>query len=218
MLDYLFIALPFALIWLFLFLFCSRSWQLPTTFAPLCIWGLYSGHAPWKWLLIIPLLSILVLDLHIVVSKPMFNRNINILSYLLTIPLLVLYLCYGRRFVTGSNLAVIIWGYTAQIGLLIFISKFCFSNTLLLFINRLKVKEKHCIETQILEKSTRTVARSISYYVIFDHLGEMEVSGFFYLYLKLKSIKGNNSIEIIIRKGILGTEYITGFPKLISRR
>lgn len=77
-------------------------------------------------------------------------------------------------------------------------------------------KNKHYLETQIIEKSTKTVGRTTSYFIIFDNLGKKEVSGFFYLYLKFKRVTPKDKISIIIKKGFLGVEYITGFPKVLS--
>ncbi|MBO9676402.1 MAG: hypothetical protein J7577_23380 [Sphingobacteriaceae bacterium] len=215
--DYFFIALPLVAFWVLLFIVCGRSWQLPVAFVPFCIWGLYSGNTHWKWLLLIPLLSLLVVDIHITVRETKFSRKINILSYALTIPFLILYLCYGRGFIKDGSLVSVIWNYIFQITVLIFASKFWFSDILLLFINRLWVKDKSNIETQVIEKSMKTIGRSTSYYVVFYNLGKMEVSGIFYLFLKLRSIQPDDRVEIVIKKGCLGTEFITGFPKILSR-
>ncbi|WP_431293223.1 hypothetical protein [Pedobacter sp. P26] len=217
MLDYFFIALPLVAIWVLLFLFCGRSWQLPAAFIPFCIWGLYSGNSHWKWLLIIPLLSLLVVDLHITVKETKFSREITILSYVLTIPFLVFYLFYGRGFVKDGTLVSVIWGYIFQILVLIFVSKFWFSDILLLFINRLSIKDKRYVETQVIKKLMKTVGRSTNYYVVFYNLGKMKVSGFFYVYLKFKGVQAEDRIEIVIKRGCLGTEFITGFPKILSR-
>ena len=216
MLDYFFVILPLGAIWFLLFIFCCRSWQLPATFAPLCIYGLYSGNSPWRWLLLIPLLSVLVIDLHIIVKESKFSKRINILTYLLTIPILIIYFYYDLGFPEQRNLAVTIWTYFCQIIILTIVLKFWFFDILLLFINRLWIKNKHYLETQIIEKSTKTVGRTTSYFIIFDNLGKKEVSGFYYLYLKLKRVKLEDRVEIVIRKGCLGVEYITGFPKLLS--
>ena len=216
MLDYFFIALPFAALWFFLFLFCSRSWQMPATFAPLCIYGLYSGHSAWRWILLIPLLSLLVLNLHIILREPKFSMKINILTYLFIVPILIAYFCFGLGFTRDTSLAGTIWGYICQVIFLTILLKFWFIDILLLLINRLWLKEKHSIETQIIEKSTRTVGRRTSYFVIFDNLGKKEVSGFYYLYLKLKRVKPEDRVEMVIRKGCLGVEYIAGFPRLMS--
>lgn len=216
MLDYFFVILPLAAIWFLLFIFYCRSWQLPATFAPLCIYGLYSGNSPWRWLLLIPLLSVLVIDLHIIVKESKFSKRINILTYLLTIPILIIYFYYDLGFPEQRNLAVTIWTYFCQIIILTIVLKFWFFDILLLFINRLWIKNKHYLETQIIERSTKTVGRTTSYFIIFDNLGKKEVSGFYYLYLKLKRVKLEDRVEIVIRKGCLGVEYITGFPKLLS--
>lgn len=216
MLDYFFFALPLVATWFILFLFCSRSWQMPSTFAPLCIYGLYSGNSHWRWLLLIPLLSLLVVDLHIILKKPKFSMKINILTYLLIIPILIAYFYYGLGFTKDTSLAGTICGYICQVIFLTLLLKFWFFDILLLFINRLWIREKHYLETQIIEKSTRTAGRTTSYFVIFDNLGKKEVSGFYYLYLKLKRVKPEDRVEIVIRKGCLRVEYITGFPKLLS--
>ena len=216
MLDYFFVILPLGAIWFLLFIIYCRSWQLPATFAPLCIYGLYSGNSPWRWLLLIPLLSVLVIDLHIIVKESKFSKRINILTYLLTIPILIIYFYYDLGFPQQRNLAVTIWTYFCQIIILTIVLKFWFFDILLLFINRLWIKNKHYLETQIIERSTKTVGRTTSYFIIFDNLGKKEVSGFYYLYLKLKRVKLEDRVEIVIRKGCLGIEYITGFPKLLS--
>lgn len=216
MLDYFFVILPLGAIWFLLFIFYCRSWQLPATFAPLCIYGLYCGNSPWRWLLLIPLLSVLVIDLHIIVKESKFSKRINILTYLLTIPILIIYFYYDLGFPAQRNLAVTIWTYFCQIIILTVILKFLFFDVLLLVVNRFWIREKHYLETQIIEKSTKTVGRTTSYFIIFDNLGKKEVSGFYYLYLKLKRVKLEDRVEIVIRKGCLGVEYITGFPKLLS--
>lgn len=216
MLDYFFVILPLGAIWFLLFIFCCRSWQLPATFAPLCIYGLYSGNSPWRWLLLIPLLSVLVIDLHIIVKESKFSKRINILTYLLTIPILIIYFYYDLGFPEQRNLAVTIWTYFCQIIILTIVIKFLFFDVLLLVVNRLWIREKHYLETHIVEKSRKIVVRSISYLVIFDNLGKKEVSGFFYLYLKFKGVTPKDKISIIIKKGFLGVEYITGFPKVLS--
>ncbi|NTE05400.1 hypothetical protein G6M26_33920 [Agrobacterium tumefaciens] len=142
--------------------------------------------------------------------------KINILTYLLIIPILIAYFYFGLGFIKDTSLEGTIWGYICQVIFLTLLLKFWFFDILLLFINRLWIKEKHYLETQIIEKSTRNVGRTTSYFVIFDNLGKKEVSGFYYLYLKLKRVKPEDRVEVVIRKGCLDVEYITGFPKLLS--
>lgn len=166
--------------------------------------------------MLIPLLSVLVIDLHIIVKESKFSKRINILTYLLTIPILIIYLYYDLGFPEQRNLAVTIWTYFCQIIILTIVLKFLFFDVLLLVVNRLWIREKYYLETHIVEKSRRIVGRSISYLVIFDNLGKKEVSGFVYLYLKFKRVTAKNKINVIIKKGFLGVEYITGFPKVLS--
>ena len=206
----------FFAVWAICFLICGQTWQLVAAFIPVSIGTyIYLGNGSSKDLLILfPLLSIFVVDIHIVLSKPKFKGAAWYISYLLVIPLLLAYIYFA-----GKSEKSLSWFSHLPIGaIIIFAGKMWFSDVLLLIVNRLWIKERNPLQTRINNVYIKGTGKSRSYYASIYQLGDTEISGFFYQYVRFKKISSQDHVELVTKKGWLGTEFISGFPKILQRK
>ncbi|WP_406824830.1 hypothetical protein [Pedobacter sp. KACC 23697] len=221
MLDADYILLLFvvlAVIWAIIFIIAGQSWQLFGAFAPAAIVAyFFFDYHPMNCLLFLTVPSALVFNVSAVLSKPKFKGFVFYLNYLLILPLFALYLYYvpgmGKE---ASWLESIFYGFL-QLFFVFFVGKLWISDPLLLLINQLMSRKNDHFETQIINRVIKGAGKSRSFYVNIRYLGAIEVSGFFYWYIRFKDIGPNDKVLVRVKTGWLGTEYIAGFPKLISR-
>jgi len=206
----------FFAVWAICFLICGQTWQLVAAFIPFAIgtYIYYGNNASKDLLILYPLLSIFVADIHIILSKPKFRGVAWYVSYLLVIPLLLAYMYFAGK----SDKSVSWFAHLGICAIIVFAGKMWFSDVLLLIINRLWIKERNPLQTRINNVYMKGAGKSRSYYASIYQLGDIEISGFFYQYVRLKKISSQDQIELVIKKGWLGTEFISGFPKILVRK
>jgi len=205
-------------VWAATFIVYSETWQLPTAFMPVGLGAyIYLDHHPWNWLMLLPLLSALVFNVSAVLSKPKFNGWVSYLNYILLLPVVILYLVNFSYLFKDDSLLRTIFAGMGILALLIYVSKFWLSDVLLLLINQLYTKESRNFETTIANRFIKGMGKTRTFHVTIGGLGTVETSGFFYLYIGIKNITPYDKVRIKLKTGCLGTEFICGFPQLISR-
>ncbi|RZJ75940.1 MAG: hypothetical protein EOO47_19110 [Flavobacterium sp.] len=218
-LEYLILFMLFFAVWASCFLICGRSWQLIAAFIPMSLgWFFYfDTDTQWNWLLLIPLLSVAVLDIHIVLSKPLFKGFASYLNYLLVVPFLFIYFYNSSNFKQSETWLGTAFHHFLFSLIIIFVSKFWISDVLLLFVNRLWCKDKNVMLTRINNVYVTGTGKSRTFNASIYQIGAIEVSGFFYQYVRFKKISPTDEIQLILKTGWLGTEYIAGFPRIVHR-
>lgn len=218
-LTYLFIAGIFFVVWSALFIKYGRSWQMPAFFIPISIGCLIlDDYNFWYCILFLPMISLHVVDLNIILTKPIFNGWVAYLNYFLIVPFVVIFFFNLKYFTKNDSFFSSIFSVIFTLIAVIFIAKFWVSDVILLFINRLYLIDKKCLETAITHRYIIGSGRSKTYHAVVTGLGDIEISGFFYLYIGERNITAKDKLQLVIKKGWLGVEFITGFPKIISRR
>lgn len=206
------------LIWASIFIIGGQSWQQFGAFTPAAIGAyFFFDYHPMNWLLFLTIPSALAFSVSAVLSKPKFKGCVFYLNYLIILPLLALYLYYVPGIGKEANTLKSIFSGFLQLILIFFVGKFWISDPLLLLINQLFNRRNDRLETQIINRSIKGTGRSKSFYMNARMLGETEISGFFYWYIGLRKIEPHDKVLIKVKTGWLGTEYIAGFPKVISR-
>lgn len=172
---------------------------------------------PLNWLLLVPLLSVTVLDIHIVLSKPMFKGFASYLNYLLIIPFLFIYFFNASNFKESETWLGAAFNHFLFALIIIFVGKFWISDVILLFVNRLWCKNKNVMSTRLNNVHITGTGRTRTFNASIYQIGTVEISGFFYQYVRFKDIRPDEEIELTIKMGWLGTEYVSGFPKILNR-
>jgi len=205
-------------VWAVIFISYSETWQLPSAFMPVGVGAyIYFGAQPWNWLLLLPLFSIFVFNVSAVLSRPKFKGWVSYLNYIIILPVVVIYfLNFSKLFVDDSLLRAIFIGFFLLL-MLIYVSKFWLSDVILLLINKFYTTKCDNLETEITHRFIKGTGKSRTFHVSISTLGAIETSGFFYWYIGFKKINPNDKVLIKVKTGCLGTEYISGFPKIISR-
>jgi len=217
-LEYITLFMFLFMIWAVCFLLGGQSWQLVGAFIPISIASyIYYEPSSWSWLLLIPLLAIPVVDIHIILSKPKFKGLVFYINYLLIVPWLFLYFIFSDQFNKSDTWIGNAFSHFAMCLIIIFTAKFWISDVLLIFINRLRVKNKSYLYTRINNVYITGTGKSRTFNASIYQLGNIEISGFFYQYVKFKNISREDEIELVIKDGWLGTQYISGFPKVLVK-
>ena len=216
------IALPVLgllfVVWAVTFLIYSETWQLPAAFMPAGLGAyIYLDHHLWNWILLLPILSLFVFDVSAVLSKPKFNGWVSYLNYILLFPVIILYLINFRQIFKDDSLLRTIFSGLGMLALLTYVAKFWLSDVILLLVNQIYAKKSSNFETKITNRYIRGIGKTRTFHVAIRGLGAVETSGFFYLYVGLKNIGENDTVQIKLKTGCLGTDFIAGFPKIISR-
>ena len=217
-LEYIILFMFLFMIWVVCFLLGGQSWQQIGAFIPISVASyIYYESLNWSWLLLIPLLAIPILDIHIILSKPKFKGLVFYVNYLLIVPWLFLYFIFSDQFKNDDTWIENAFRHLAMCLIIIFSAKFWVSDLLLIFINRLWVKNKSYLNTRINNVYITGTGRSRTFNASIYQLGNVEISGFFYQYVKFKNISREDEIELVIKNGWLGTQYIAGFPKILVK-
>jgi hypothetical protein len=214
--EYLPLFILIFAVWAICFLLGGQSWQSIAAFIPFSIgvYIYYGGNSIKDLLILIPVLSVFVMDIHIVISKPKFKGVAWYINYMLVIPLLFAYFYFASQSTSSYS-----WfSHLAMCVIIIFAGKFWFSDVILLFINRLWVKNRAYFHTRINNVYIKGTGKSRAFYASIYQIGDVEISGFFYQYVRYKKIASQDQVELIIKTGWLGTEFIAGFPKILKRR
>ncbi|MNK10066.1 hypothetical protein D3C87_280800 [compost metagenome] len=219
-LEYLLIFMFFFAVWAICFLICGQSWQLIAAFIPFSIgtYIYYGGNMGVDLLLLIPVLALPTVDIHIVLSRPKFKGATWYINYLLIIPLLAAYIYYSGEFAKSDTWIGTAFTHLSMCLIIVYAGKFWFSDVLLLLVNRLWIKERNPLQTRINNVYIKGTGKSRSYYASIYQLGDTEISGFFYQYVRFKKIGSQDKVELVLKKGWLGTEFISGFPKILERK
>ncbi|WP_113651624.1 hypothetical protein [Pedobacter namyangjuensis] len=218
-LEYLILFMLFFAVWASCFIIGGRSWQMTAAFIPMSIASFfyYDTNTQWNWLLLIPMLPVTVLDIHVVLSKPKFRGFTSYLNYLLIIPFLIVYFYNASNFKESETWLGIVFDHFFSCLIIIFVSKVWISNIVLLFVNRLWSADKNVMRTRLNDVYITGTGRTKTFNASIYQLGAVEISGFFYQYVRFKKIRPDEEIELTIKTGWLGTEYIAGFPKVLNR-
>lgn len=209
----------FCALWAICFLLGSQSWQVIGAFVPFSVaaYLYYGGKSNWDLLIFTPALALLIIDIHIVLSSPKFKGVVRYVNYLLIVPLLATYFYFSDGFTKSDSWIGTAFTHLAMCALIVYAGKFWFSDVLLLFINRLWIKDKQLFETRINHVYIKGTGKSRSFYASVYQLGNVEISGFFYQYVRWKKINAQEKVQLVVKRGWLGTEFIAGFPKIIER-
>jgi len=205
-------------IWAAIFIIYGETWQLPSAFMPLGLGAyIYFGAQPWNWILLMPLFSIFVFNVSAVLSNPKFSGWVSYLNYFLILPVVVIYFLNFRRiFADDSLLRTILCGIFFLF-MLIYVSKFWLSDVILLLVNKFYSRKIDNLETEVTHRFIKGTGKTRTFHVTITTLGAIETSGFFYWYIGFKKINPHDKVMIKLKTGCLGTTYISGFPKLVSR-
>lgn len=209
--DYIFLFLPFAVIWVVIIIVFAQSWQVAMVFIPFALVALLNYKLYHYYFVYIPFLSVFTLDIHVLLKSK--NRNFwqKVLPFLLPLPIVFFTII---QFKTQINLSIL--EKIVILLMCLFFLKFILGEPLLLILNKTLTirKEKICYQFKKL-KITQS-GRVINFQVHLVSTETIEVSGFLYLYLKLKNIKANQTLVFTIVKGGLGITYIRGLPKVMA--
>lgn len=214
--EYIALFMIFFAVWATCFLIAGQSWQLIAAFIPLSIGAYiyYGSQSSTNLLILYPIFSIFIVDIHIVLSKPKFKGAAWYLSYILVIPLLLTYFYFSGKLGKSESWFSHLWVCI----IIIFAGKFWFSDVILLFVNRLWIKNRAYFHTRINNVYIKGTGKSRAFYASIYQIGDVEISGFFYQYVRFKKITSQDQVELVIKTGWLGTEFIAGFPKILKRR
>ncbi|WP_316796064.1 hypothetical protein [Pedobacter agri] len=205
-------------VWAAIFIIYGETWQLPSAFMPVGVGAyIYFDAQPWNWLLLLPVLSISVFNVSAVLSHSKFRGWVSYLNYILILPVIVIYILNFRKIFADDSLLRTIFCGLLFLLMLIYISKFWLSDVILLLINKFYTNKCDNLETEITHRFIKGIGKTRTFHVTITALGAIETSGFFYWYIGLKKINPNDKVMIKLKTGCLGTEYIAGFPKIISR-
>lgn len=208
-----------AVAWFAFFMIYGRSWHTSAgVIIALIITFFMFDYQPIYLIcsLIIPLFSLLLIDVHIILSKPKFTGWVSYANILITSMLFAVYVYNAKDLFKDDSVIESIFGFILFSILTIAFGKLLVSNVILLLINRLYVKEKQALNVNIIHYYFKG-GRHKDYYAITEGLGTVEISGFLYLYLQNKSFKPEENLVMNIKTGCLGVKYISGFPKPLIR-
>ena len=214
--EYLALFITLFAVWAICFLLAGQSWQLIAAFIPFSVgvYVYYGDNSIKDLLILFPVLSVFVMDIHIVLSKPKFKGAAWYINYILVIPLLFAYFYFVGKSAKSES-----WfTHLAICVIIIFAGKFWFSDVILLFVNRLWIKNRAYFHTRINNVYIKGTGKSRAFYASIYQIGDVEISGFFYQYVRSKKIASQDQVELVIKTGWLGTEFIAGFPKILKRR
>jgi len=206
--------------WAICFLICGQSWQLIAAFVPfsLSAYLFYSDNFGWDLFLLFPILAIPIVDIHIVLSRPKFKGIVAYINYILIIPLLAIYWYFADNSNVSGTWIGTAFRHVGVCLIIIFAGKFWFSDVVLLLINRLWIRDKVSLETRINNVFITGTGKTRTFYASIYQLGNVEISGFFYQYVRFKKIGSQDKIVLKIKTGCLGTQFVSGFPKILERR
>ncbi|RBQ02683.1 hypothetical protein DRW42_25395 [Pedobacter miscanthi] len=196
----------------------AQSWQLPNAFLPFCMFELFNPSHSDYYILYLPFFCLLVIDIHVLPTDMEWKGFKKYLPYLFSLPLSIWFIFHIQSLFKGDSLAFKIWG--TIIGLLIttFVGKMWFGDVVLLIINRLRLKEVTEITCTFRKQRAERAYRHIKFMVQLSSMEAIETSGFFYFYLKLYKVEEGDLLKIKIKRGCLGLEFISGFPKIVERK
>lgn len=208
-----------AVAWFAFFMIYGRSWHTSAGVIIALIITFFMFDYKLIYLiysLIIPLFSLLLVDVHIILSKPKFTGWVSYANMLITLLLFGVYLFYAKDLFKDDSVIESIFGFILFSILTITFGKLLVSNVILILVNRLYVKDKQTLNVSIKHYYFKG-GRHKDYFAITEGLGTVEISGFMYLYLQNKSFKPDQNLVMNIKTGCLGVKYISGFPKPLIR-
>ncbi|MCX2496404.1 hypothetical protein OQX63_23150 [Pedobacter sp. PF22-3] len=216
--EYFGLAIFLLGIWVVVFILMSQSWQLAIAFLPFSVY-LLLNQTNWSYyILFCPVLCLLVIDIHILPTDMAWKGWKKYLPYLFSLPFTVQFVSYAPFLFKDSSLAFKVWCICIGVLISTLIGKMWVGDVIMLLINRLRLKSVAEIECSFRKQKAERAYRHIRYLVQLSGMEMLETSGFFYWYLKFRNVEEGDLLRIKIKTGCFGLEFISGFPKIVSRK
>lgn len=216
--EYFGLALFLTGIWAVVFLLMSQSWQLAIALLPFSVY-LLLNPANWSYYVLFgPVLCLTVFDIHILPMDMKWKGWKKYLPYVFGLPFTVQFIYYAPVLFSDSSTAFKVWCIFIGVLILTLVGKMWVGDVIMLLVNRLKLKSVTEIECAFKKQNAERAYQHIRYMVQLSGMETLETSGFFYWYLKFRNVEEGDLLKIKIKTGCLGLEFISGLPKIVSRK